>query len=90
MTAPSSQVPRFSTSRSGSPTGGCVEGANSPILPRPVYRRSVSAYARAGRNEQGCSLDTQRDAILRFATEHDLLIVSVFSDGDADATGRTV
>jgi site-specific DNA recombinase len=80
-TAP--QAPRFSTSRNGSPTGGCAGDGTSPTPPATADRkpRAVS-YIRESTEEQGqgFSPDAQREGIRRFAPENDLELTEEYCD----------
>jgi Resolvase, N terminal domain len=70
-------------SRSGSPTGGCAEGASSPIPhDAPDKALRAVAYVRESTEEQGqgFSPDAQRESIRRFAPENELELIGEYCD----------
>jgi DNA invertase Pin-like site-specific DNA recombinase len=83
MTATASPTPRCSTSRAGSPTGGCAADATSPtLLSMADSPQRAAAYIRESTEEQGqgFSPDAQREGIRRFAPENDLELIGEYCD----------
>jgi DNA invertase Pin-like site-specific DNA recombinase len=83
MTATASPTPRCSTSRAGSPTGGCAEDATSPTQPSMADSPTrAAAYVRESTEEQGqgFSPDAQRQAIAAFAAENTLELIGEYCD----------
>src|SRR5579875_1769216 len=81
-TQAASPTRRSSTSRSGSPTGGCVEDATSPTPPDASRTLRAVAYIRESTEEQGqgFSPDAQREGIRRFAQENNLDLAEEYCD----------
>ncbi len=76
-------IPRSSTSRNGSPTGGCAGDVTSPTPPdMPDRRLRAVAYVRESTEEQGegFSPDAQREGIRRFAPENNLELIGEYCD----------
>src|SRR5580692_4293137 len=78
-----SPPPSTSRSRAGSLTGGCAEDNTSPTPTEMADspQRAV-AYVRESTEEQGqgFSPDAQREAIRRFAAEHNLELAGEYCD----------
>ena len=81
MTPTPLSTPSSTSSRAGSPTGGCAADATSPA-PNGGGRQRAVAYIRESTEEQGqgFSPDAQREGVRRFAPENDLVVIGEYCD----------